>query len=180
MSELPKIFIGSSREGLEIAQAVQLSLKGVAECIVWNQGAFQLGKAILDNFYGFLDEFDLALFVATPDDVTHMRDKAFTSVRDNVLFEFGLFMGGLGKERVILITPDHHDDLHLPSDLSGMVTTFYEASRGEEVLAAVNPACFQIRQHIRKVYNINSSRARRKGVGYAGTVCFRRFDDKIE
>jgi len=132
MSDLPRIFIGSSREGLEIATAIQVSLKGTAECTVWHQGQFQLGKATLENLYSFLEEFDLALFVASPDDVTHMRDASSTTMRDNVLFELGLFMGGLGKERVVLITPDEHDDLRLPSDLSGMVTTFYETDRGDQ------------------------------------------------
>src|SRR5690606_23848090 len=34
----PKVFIGSSREGLEIGEAIQLGLDHVAECTIWTQG----------------------------------------------------------------------------------------------------------------------------------------------
>jgi Predicted nucleotide-binding protein containing TIR-like domain len=172
--DLPRIFIGSSREGLVIAEAIQISLQNFAECTVWNQGTFQLGSSTLDNLYNFTEQFDLALFVASPDDIIEIRDATSTGVRDNVIFEFGLFMGALGTKRVVLVRPETDHDLHLPSDLNGLTTASYDSHRSDgNWQAAVVSACFQIRHHIRGVFEIDSYRSRTKKGGYAAAICFR-------
>ena len=45
-----------------------------------------------------LDRFDFAILVLTADDLVASRDVLSTAPRDNVLFELGLFMGGLGPK----------------------------------------------------------------------------------
>jgi predicted nucleotide-binding protein len=42
----PKLFIGSSMEGLEIARAIQKNLFHDAFVTVWNQGVSQLSNTI--------------------------------------------------------------------------------------------------------------------------------------
>src|SRR5579872_530626 len=101
--ERPRVFIGSSSEGLNLARAIQSESEQVAVCTIWNQGIFEIGKATLANLYGFLDSFDFAIFVATPDDNIDVRGVTHTTARDNVIFEIGLFMGGLGVDRVIFV-----------------------------------------------------------------------------
>ena len=44
-----------------------------------------------------LDQFDFAVMILSPDDMTESRDQSYASPRDNVLFELGLFMGRLGR-----------------------------------------------------------------------------------
>jgi len=61
-----------------------------------------------------------------PDDNSIVRGKTQWTVRDNVLFEAGIFMGALGPKRTFLLLPSHSAGrLRLPSDLAGMTTLSY-------------------------------------------------------
>jgi predicted nucleotide-binding protein len=67
---------------------------------------------------------DFAALVLTADDMTVSRGKAKPSPRDNVIFELGLFMGALGRERVFILKPKGID-VRIPSDLLGVVWLEY-------------------------------------------------------
>lgn len=95
----PKIFIASSVEGLEIAYAAQVNLEHDAEITVWSQGVFNLNKTTINNLITAINNFDYGIFIFSPDDITKLRDKAVLTVRDNVIFELGLFIGKLGIEK---------------------------------------------------------------------------------
>jgi predicted nucleotide-binding protein len=96
----PVIFIGSSKEGLDIAKAIQANLADSCECEIWNQGPFGLSEGSLESLVNALDKFDFAVLAITADDLSQIRGQLHQTPRDNVLFELGLFMGRLGKERV--------------------------------------------------------------------------------
>src|SRR4051812_35964216 len=102
----PKIFIGSSREGLAIANAIHSNLTSETECTVWKDGVFQPSSSTLIDLMRILRTSDFAIFVFSPDDVSMMRDNTDKVVRDNVLFELGLFIGRLGPERCFFLVPD--------------------------------------------------------------------------
>jgi predicted nucleotide-binding protein len=55
--------------------------------------------------------------VATADDVVTSRHHSFDSPRDNVLYEFGLFAGGLGRNKVFYVV---EQGIKIPGDLSGI------------------------------------------------------------
>jgi hypothetical protein len=149
--EKPSVFVGSSREGLEIARAVQFQLKDDALVSVWNEGAFGLGQGTLESLVAVLDRFDFAVLVITPDDVVASRETASQAPRDNVMFELGLFMGRLGRARTFAICSSARD-LKLPSDLAGVTLARFDAAdAAKDVTAALGPACFQIRQAIREL-----------------------------
>ncbi|MGK7955033.1 MAG: TIR domain-containing protein [Crocosphaera sp.] len=57
----PRVFIGSSVEGLDVAYAVQETLDYTAECTVWSQGIFQLSSNTLDDLINSLDKFDFSM-----------------------------------------------------------------------------------------------------------------------
>ncbi len=57
-SPRPKVFIGSSVEGLEIAETIQLSLDHICEVTIWSQGLFSLGRGTLETLTASLDKFD--------------------------------------------------------------------------------------------------------------------------
>jgi hypothetical protein len=99
-----------------------------------------------------LDETDFAVFLLAPDDVTKMRDRSVSTVRDNVVFELGLFAGRLGPERCYMITPRGDEDLHLPTDLVGLTPASYDPDRQDgNMVAALGPACNRIRKSMKQL-----------------------------
>jgi hypothetical protein len=123
----PKVFIGSSSEDLVHAHALQAQLQDRAEVTVWNQGFFKPNYSFLENLLNGLADTDFGVFVFAPDDVVNFRGENRPAVRDNVLFELGLAMGRLGRERVFYMLPAKQSDLRLPSDLLGISTLTFDA-----------------------------------------------------
>lgn len=92
--------------------------------------------------------FDFSAFVFTPDDSLIIRGSANAAARDNVIFELGLFIGALGKERVFIIRP-RDKELRLPSDLAGVTCLTYRSNRKDQNLrAAIGPAATAIRNRV--------------------------------
>jgi hypothetical protein len=150
----PVLFIGSSSESLDIAFAAQENLEDCAQVIVWSQGLFSLSKSLLESLLDTLDETEFGLFVFAPDDQIRIRDQVMGATRDNVIFELGLFIGRLGRERTFIIMPRSSEDLHLPSDLMGINTaTFTNPENPRFLQAALGPACNKVRQAIRQADN---------------------------
>lgn len=146
----PTVFIGSSTENLDVAYAIQRNLDRVAEVTVWTQGVVHLSSTILEDLLTALKQSDFGIFVFAPADVVQIRDQQLSAVRDNVVFEFGLFIGRLGKERAFYVVPRDQKDFRLLSDLSGITAAEYDASR-DNIQAALGPASFQIQQQILKL-----------------------------
>lgn len=176
------IFIGSSTESLHIANAVQSNLQGLADCTVWDQGFFNLSRNFLENLINEIDQFDFAIFIASADDITQIRGSHNLTPRDNIIFEIGLSMGKLGRERTFIIKSAGSDKVHLPSDLLGMVVASYDATRSDKNwIAALAPACDEIASHVQEL-GIFESRPLRdrdgKQVKYAAAICYRREGDE--
>ena len=148
----PRLFIGSSIEAVKIAYAVQQNLRDEAEVTVWDQGVFKLSAFALESLLGILDTSDFGLFIFSPDDVLTIREDEIASVRDNVVFELGLFFGRLGKGRCFILTPDDALDLRIPADLLGILPGTYEANRSDNNLnAATAPASQKIQEQIQEL-----------------------------
>ncbi|WP_440465069.1 TIR domain-containing protein [Psychrobacter sp. ASPA161_6] len=145
----PKIFVASSVEGLDIAYPMQVNLQHDADLTVWSQGVFSLSVTPLDSITEALKSSDFGIFVFSPDDETVMRGNVSSTVRDNVLFELGLFIGKLGKRRCFIVMPDNVN-LHIPTDLVGVTPATYSGIRGKsEIAASLGLACHEIRRAIR-------------------------------
>ena len=154
----PKIFIASSVEGIKVAYTVQELLEYDAEATVWNQGIFQLSSNTLDDLIEVLPTTDFGIFVFTPDDVLKIRGEESQSIRDNVIFELGMFIGRLGKQRCFIVSPRTQDPFHIPTDLLGVKPATYAHDREDgKLAAALGPACNQIRQAIENVLRIQQS-----------------------
>jgi hypothetical protein len=144
----PKIFVGSSSEALPLAYAIQENLEQAADVTVWTQDIFKPSRYSLESLEMALDAHEYGIFVFTPDDLTLFRTHNYRTVRDNIIFEFGLFVGRLGKEHCFFIAPRSSDDMHLPSDLAGLNSLTYEPNRIDNLVAALGPACNQIRRDL--------------------------------
>jgi predicted nucleotide-binding protein len=139
----PRAFIGSSTEGLAIAEAIQELLDPVAECTIWNQGVFAPSDTTIDSLQDARLLYDFAIVVVTPDDTTTMRGVSAPAPRDNLLFELGLFAGALGRARTFLVLPADSPP-RLPTDLSGVTTARFRARSDGNLVAALGPAMSQI------------------------------------
>jgi len=140
----PTAFIGSSSEGLPVANKLQASLEYDIECIVWNQGTvFGLVYATLESLEAAVRQYDYGIFVFTPDDSLHMRGETKPVARDNVVFELGLFVGQLGRRKAFVVHP-RNGAVAIPSDLHGITTATYDPAQSN-LAAALGPACERIR-----------------------------------
>jgi predicted nucleotide-binding protein len=69
----PRLFIGSSTEGLRVAEYLQLALEEHCEATIWNQGIFGLSQNTLASLVEATRNHDFAALVLTADDVTIKR-----------------------------------------------------------------------------------------------------------
>jgi hypothetical protein len=150
MRPKPFVFIGSSTEGINAAKGIQANLEFSCECQIWSQGLFGLSGGTLGTLVKALDKFDFAILVLTEDDITISRQVGKNSPRDNVIFELGLFIGGLGLDRTFIVV-DREAELKLPSDLGGITpATFVHPIKGT-IQSALGTACLEIEQKISNV-----------------------------
>src|SRR5262249_42662140 len=72
-------------------------------------------------------------------------------VRDNVIFELGLFIGRLGRDRNFIVVPSGQSEMHILTDLSGVTLLEYNPDHaGTNLRAALGSACYKIRTVVRK------------------------------
>jgi predicted nucleotide-binding protein len=101
----PKVVIYSAQEDERVARAIQENIENSAEVIVWTQGVFPASQNTLEALAMSARRHDFAIFVLTPLDRLSIRDQMYLVPRDNVVFESGLFLGRLGRERTFLVAP---------------------------------------------------------------------------
>lgn len=116
-----KIFIGSSREALASAELVASWAEAAGhQPELWKEpGVFRWDASILSDLVRLSKEVDGAVFLFARDDRTIKRGSAQEVTRDNVLFEYGLFLGRLGRDRVRRILVGRPGE---PDDLKGLTT----------------------------------------------------------
>lgn len=175
-SARPVVFIGSSSEGLSIARALQLNLDRYAEVILWSQGVFGLSEGSLESLVGRSEDFDFAILVLTPDDLTCSRGSEVQSPRDNVVFELGLFMGALGRMRTFIVF-DRTADIKLPSDLAGVTAASYQPPSAGTLQSALG-ACSTTIQSAIQVQGVRSRSVAQTPIDHG--VQFRVLADLLE
>ncbi|XXX76399.1 TIR domain-containing protein [Sorangium sp. So ce134] len=158
MSARQRIFIGSSVEGLRVAEHIQLGLDYDADCTVWSQGVFGLSGGTLESLCSAIRDFDFAVLVLTPDDLVQKRSQTVNSPRDNVLFELGLFMGALGRERTFIVYC-RDEPIGLPSDLAGVTAATFARRADGNLQAALGAVCTQIRNAVSREHGRAAAQA---------------------
>jgi hypothetical protein len=146
----PTVFIGSSSEGLEVAKAIGEGLECCSDPTVWNEDVFDFGRGFLEELMCELEKHDFAILVLSPDDETKSRGESGHAPRDNVLFECGLFMGRLGRDRAFIVC-DKKTKMKIPSDLAGVSLITYDSERMNDApSSAVRGACMRITRAIKR------------------------------
>lgn len=144
-----QVFIGSSAEGLTIAKHLQAEIESSREFEAhrWDNGTFGPGSFTLEALIEKAQMVDFAILVATGEDTVTTRGIEKAAIRDNIVFEFGLFLGALGRERVYLLSVD---DIGIPSDLSGLTRLVYKERTDHNIRAGLNSAVLNAQEAMRK------------------------------
>lgn len=151
----PRLFIASSAESLPIAEAVNVNLDHEFEVTIWKNGTFKLSSTTIDDLVEKSSFVDFALFIFAPDDVITIRSRNEHVVRDNVIFEMGLFVGAIGKSRSFVLKP-RDVEMHLPTDILGVTPADYDANRSDgDLVSATNRACALLKSEVNRQGLIN-------------------------
>ena len=112
-----EVFVIHGRDN-EAKQTVARFLEGLKlDPIILHEQA-NLGWTIIEKLEGNA-QVEFAVALLTPDDVGGLRkDNLKPRARQNVIFEFGYFIGRLGRKRVCALVKD---DVDRPSDYDGVV-----------------------------------------------------------
>jgi predicted nucleotide-binding protein len=140
----PVLFIGSSTEGLSIAEACHeyFNRRNVIPKL-WKDGVFEASSTTIESLVALSRDADFAVLVLSADDTTRSRGRQKASPRDNVIFELGLLMGSLGRERVFILKP-RTIDIRIPSDLLGVTWLEYRRAGPGTLNARVRAACTSV------------------------------------
>jgi len=147
----PLVFLGCSAESLSVAQEIQLGLKhDNVDAVTWTNGVFGPSGIVVDALINTVNESDFAAFVFSPDDKTISRRKQYDAPRDNTIFELGLFMGRLDRNRTFIIK-EHRTDVKIPTDLLGVSPITYVHRDGMDLSVSVASVCTELRKVIKNL-----------------------------
>lgn len=150
MSDKPTVFIASSSEAITVAEAVHIKLEQETRVKLW-ENAFDLSSITITTLISKTKEVDYAVFVFHPDDKTLIRENEYSSVRDNVVLELGMFIGSIGLERCFILVPRSAEStFRLPTDLAGVTASYYD-DQEPDVMDAVTGCYAKIKQTIKKL-----------------------------
>jgi hypothetical protein len=172
----PILFIGSSTEALQVVNELVNLLRPHFDVHPWRE-TIAVGQYTLLGLLEELDRVDAAIFVFAKDDKMEIRGDATYSARGNVLMEYGLFIAGLGRDRVLIL---EEKGVELPSDVFGISTKKYGSEtefRADTLERFVNADVLPRWRHLPPRTSEEESVAD-AGLGYAITVKreFKRLD----
>ncbi len=125
------VFVGSSTEGLQKANQVidLLASIGGVEPLLWTE-VFEAGMLTFEALESMLLQCSGAVFIATPDDESTVRGAKIITPNSNILLEFGLVAGRIGRHNIALCV---FGEVTLPSDLTGLTVIQMDQSEGPRV-----------------------------------------------
>lgn len=141
----PTLFIGSSREGLPVAELVKKHMSDFADCRIWNEEVFDFGRSYFETLTELLSLFEYGVMVGTADDFVVSRKEKQMETRDNVLFEFGMFIGRLGRDKVFFLK---EQGAKTPSDLSGISQPEFSSKDAPDLEQQIKDRCERIKRQI--------------------------------
>jgi CRP/FNR family transcriptional regulator, cyclic AMP receptor protein len=153
----PVVFIGSSKESLSPAREIQ-SLLSHDDLVArpWTDG-FRPSATSIENLERELAGADFAILVLAADDVVESRKISESAPRDNVIWEHGFFVGGLGRSRTFIVKP-RNVELKLPSDWGGITILDYDPNGTMDDLSSrLGSAVNSIRKEIARLKTKNAT-----------------------
>lgn len=124
-NDIPSIFVASSSEHLDIATAIASYLRSPTVSVeLWAHNVFGASDTAIESLEAAASRSDFAIAVIGPCDIVRSRGRMSNAPRDNVIFELGLFMGALKRDRTFAILP-RGENVKIPTDLSGVTFLQY-------------------------------------------------------
>lgn len=149
-NEIPEVFIGCTAEEIEIANTLQSGFShDKFSPVVWTNKVFGGSKTPIESLMKQLESTDFAILVMGANDNIESRGESLEAPRDNVIFELGLFIGKLGRERVFMVK-GRGVNLKIPTDLLGVNIIEY-SEHGKNLDAKLGPVCTEIRKIIQEM-----------------------------
>lgn len=147
----PVIFIGSSSESLPIARTIKTKLKAdPVDVDLWKEGVFGASEVAIESLEKAAQRADFAVLILSSDDEVKIRRRNHTAPRDNVIFELGLFMGAIGRDRTFMIV-EKEARLHLPADLNGITYLPFGRTKGKVAPKDINAGVAKIRARVSEI-----------------------------
>lgn len=120
----PCVFIVSSSEQRDLVEHLGRLLKKKFHVTRWfDPAVFPAGTYPLDSLLYHARQAHIGLIICAGDDEVRVRNTSVLAPRDNVVFEAGLLMASLGRERCLLLKPQLQpgkNEIKIPSDLRGI------------------------------------------------------------
>lgn len=147
----PVIFIGSTVEGLPIAREIQSNLAHDPVVVrIWEKGIFNPGATPIEDLVKVISECDFGVMVVTPDDEIISRGENYNAPRDNVIFELGLLIGSIGRDRTFIVSP-RKSDIKIPTDLLGVTPIAYDTTKTSWMETEIAVVSNEIRKVVTKI-----------------------------
>jgi hypothetical protein len=120
--EKAKVFIASSGRTLTLAEKLRDELQTeFCEGVLWaEESKHQPGATIIEMLENAGEKYDFAVIILARDDVIVRGKDDTLKARDNCVFEAGMFVAYLKRERCFLVNSVEQRDL--PSDLGGVIS----------------------------------------------------------
>jgi CRP/FNR family transcriptional regulator, cyclic AMP receptor protein len=143
--------VGCSVERVPIAEEIQAAmLHEKVDVQIWPQGVFLPSHGTLEDLLRGIDAADFAVIIAHPDDVVlTARNELGAVPRDNVIFELGMAMGALGRDRSLIVRPII--DVKLPTDLLGITPIQYQDGPPETLTIGVGPIVTAVKKAVARL-----------------------------
>lgn len=150
---LPHIFIASSSEGKTASKAIVAELEKTLtnQAIIHHwEYEFALSDVYIESLEKILAKCDFGIFVLTADDILHSRNQQHSAPRDNVIFELGLFMGGIGRDRCFVFkeTGADNSSVKTPSDILGLETATFTQAGTDGWEASLKRNCDRVSKRV--------------------------------
>jgi predicted nucleotide-binding protein len=152
---IPKIFIGSSTDGLKYAKAIKSVIENEEitsyHVDLWVDVFGSDNSTNIEVLEKSIDQYKYSIFVFSPDDTIRMsnNDEEKKIPRDNCIFEYGLFMGKNGRPCTFFIVPTDWKGLRIISDTDGMNRFPYTDNENKD--SAVRTSCDKIMEAIKTI-----------------------------
>lgn len=128
------IFVGSSSESKPLAELITDKLTELIKAdsdklnlipepwyVHFDTDEKVINETFLDEFPNILEKCEFSIFIVSKDDLLVKRTIVKGTVRDNVWFEAGMFIGKRGRTKTYFFLNDNdRNEIHFPTDITGL------------------------------------------------------------